>query len=158
MQDQDAKDAKADLAHDAIASPGRPGASFEVFGKVQDAGAFVSIERPAVLARIHDEARTAAITSHADVSQGWLESSRKASRESLLFGDESARKELPRTFQRISAKQARSQAGFLLSTPYATSLSSRFPQLTHMAQAVLIREPAQAGRPGRAINPRAAKS
>ena len=65
MQDQDAKDAKADLAHDAIASPGRPGASFEVFGKVQDAGAFVSIERPAVLASVGNEPGSAAkVISH----------------------------------------------------------------------------------------------
>jgi hypothetical protein len=96
--DQGAQHAQADLAQDAIAAAGRPRASFEVFGKVQDAGALIAIEGAAMLARIHDEACTAAITSHADLLLSVAARSAgkplSFSKMACFVGKESARKVL----------------------------------------------------------------
>jgi hypothetical protein len=63
-QDQGAKDSQADLAHDAVAGSSGPRAAFQGFGKDEDAGSLISIERPAVVARVNKPRAAAKVVSH----------------------------------------------------------------------------------------------
>ena len=93
-QDKDTKDSQAYLAHNAVASSWRSCAAFQGFGKGKDSGSLVSIERPAMLARIGNKPRAAAkAISHGCFSQalplGCAQASRQRSQKWLAFEGES---------------------------------------------------------------------
>ena len=64
-QHQGSQDAKAYLAHDAIAGSSGPCTALQGLSKREDAGALVAIERPAMLASVGNEPGAAAkVVSH----------------------------------------------------------------------------------------------
>jgi hypothetical protein len=106
-QDKGAKDSQPYLAQDAVPPSWRPCAAFQGFGKGEDSGSFVSIERPAVVASVGNEPGAAAKSvSHGDLLPSIGLGSREAdsrSRSRKLACDlrENQRgKELPRYFLR----------------------------------------------------------
>jgi len=96
-QEQGTQYREPDIAEDAIPAACGLCRALQLLRHEKDAGAFVAIERPAVLARVHDEARTSPISLHGDFSKSMLggeAGSRSHSRKRLRFFGESVREDV----------------------------------------------------------------